>query len=493
MKDDGYRLEEGWFPGAARWEGGAFAEAVKEGGEAVPGFKERHLQCLWYDDRLRPRGLADGEGRPVAVVHPGEWNTGAGPDFLNALLRVGEGDGAVELHGDVEVHVRAADWVRHGHGRDPRYGRVVAHVTYEPGELAAGTLPEGCIQIGLKAALDAVEDFSFDNLDLTAYPIAARAVPPPCRAAAAALPPEKRGAVLEAAGEARLQLRAAVLAAAMADKGAGQVVYEETMAALGYRPNRTAFRRLARLVPLEMLRERARGDAVRAYGLLMGAAGLLPDPTSDAGRKWDGATRDFVRACWDAWWGEADAFLARRLPRDAWSRVAVRPANRPERRLMAAAVLFGKAAGLPERVEAWAKRKDGVAADEMLRAFELAEAPYWGRRLAWGAEPRGADVALVGDSRAKEVVANLLVPAMAALGAPPRVWRGMVENLPSGEANALHRETALRLFGPDHPPSLWKTGLRRQGLVHIHHEYCLSDRTRCAACPVPEILKGFQT
>ena len=75
--------------------------------------------------------------------------------------------------------------------------------------------------------------------------------------------------------------------------------------------------------------------------------------------------------------------------------------------------------------------------------------------------------------------------------APAAVWRRRVRELPAGEANALHRETAARLFGPDGAPELWRSGLRRQGLIHIHHEYCLGDRTRCAACPVPELLKGF--
>ena len=70
-------------------------------------FAERHLQCVWADDRLRPANLATAAGERVQIEHPGEWNTGPGPDFLNAALRVGP-----ELRrivGDVEIHVRPAD------------------------------------------------------------------------------------------------------------------------------------------------------------------------------------------------------------------------------------------------------------------------------------------------------------------------------------------------------------------------------------------------
>ncbi|MBR6021212.1 MAG: DUF2851 family protein, partial [Kiritimatiellae bacterium] len=214
------------------------------------------------------------------------------------------------------------------------------------------------------------------------------------------------------------------------------------------------------------------------------------DPTAGRG-DWDAETRTFARACWDAWWGEADAFLGRSLRKEDWARTGVRPANKPERRLMAAAMLFGGARSLAETMRGWAGREDGVPLDEMLRAFALKEAPYWSRRLSWGGERRKDEVALVGESRAKEVVANLVAPAMAALGEPQGTWRRRLRELPGGEANALHAETALRLFGQDHTPRLYRTGLRRQGLMHIHHEYCLGDRSRCAECPVPGLLKGF--
>ncbi|MBR6023159.1 MAG: DUF2851 family protein, partial [Kiritimatiellae bacterium] len=176
-------MTDGWYSLDG---GGGWPCAVREGagGGVPPGLKERHLQCLWADDRWRPAGLKDSRGRPVEVVHPGEWNTGAGPDFLNALVKVGD----ETLHGDVEVHIRAQDWTRHGHGGDPRYGQVRVHVTYETGTLPDGALPAGCAQVALKPALDAAEDFSFDNMDPTAYPTGARAEPPPCQAAMRALP-----------------------------------------------------------------------------------------------------------------------------------------------------------------------------------------------------------------------------------------------------------------------------------------------------------------
>jgi hypothetical protein len=347
-------IASGWFPRAAGSERleRPFPCGVCEPPPPSPSaFSERHLQCIWADDRLRPATLVTAAGERVQVEHPGEWNTGPGPDFLNAALRVGPD--LRRITGDVEIHIRPADWQRHRHADDPRYRRVCAHVAFYPGTLPAAELPAGALQISLRPALDALPDFSFDNIDLLAYPVAARAAPPPCRAAMARLAPPQRGAALDAAGETRLRRRAELLQSAMLDRGPAQVLYEEVMAALGYRPNKAPFRRLARLLPLDRLREKSAGDPVRAYALLMGCAALLPDPTSR--RAWDDETKSFLRRCWDAWWPLSDEFLARRLPRADWAKTGIRPANRPERRLMAAALLFAPAPSLPERIAAIAQ------------------------------------------------------------------------------------------------------------------------------------------
>ena len=92
---------------------------------------ERHVQAIWYDGTLRPDGLRTADGAQVRVVDPGRWNLEAGPDFLDAVLEIG-GERR-RVRGDVEVHVRAADWSAHGHGHDPAYAGVVAHVTWHPG------------------------------------------------------------------------------------------------------------------------------------------------------------------------------------------------------------------------------------------------------------------------------------------------------------------------------------------------------------------------
>ena len=64
------------------------------------------------------------DGRQITVIDPGKLNSDAGPDFFNAKIRIGDSTWA----GDVEIHVRASDWMRHGHHLDHAYDSVILHV-----------------------------------------------------------------------------------------------------------------------------------------------------------------------------------------------------------------------------------------------------------------------------------------------------------------------------------------------------------------------------
>lgn len=109
---------------------------------------ERAIQRVWAESRLTLPARA-ASGAVIEVTHPGTWNRLGGPDFLNAELRV---DGE-RRRGDIEVHLRARDWQRHGHGSDRAFRGVVLHAVLFPPALpvltADGTAPESLILLPL--------------------------------------------------------------------------------------------------------------------------------------------------------------------------------------------------------------------------------------------------------------------------------------------------------------------------------------------------------
>jgi hypothetical protein len=481
-----YEAKKGlFFPRAA-----AYAPSLEHGIDRVCEgsgrhrefpWTERHLHCVWYDPGLRPHNLQTESGEPVEVEDPGVWNLEAGPDFLGARLRLG----GRRLGGDVEVHIHPRDWVQHGHSADPRYHRVRTHLTYFPGALASEQLPAGAIQIALKNALAADPLFSFEVLDVAAYPVAARATPSPCSLVLHTWDADAKIHLLEAAGEERLRRKAERMAAAMREKGREQALYEEVLCALGYKHNKRAFRRLAERVPMSVLRDTAGTDRLSAYAVLVGVAGLLP---SQAPSRWDRATRDFLRDLWDRWWKQRSRWESSLMPPSSWRLSGLRPANRPERRLMAAAFLFIQSSGLAERWLAWATEHPGDCLERAAESLQGPAGSYWDHRLTWGGRKQPRPAALIGDSLARAILNNVFFPYLAACEMRAPFAQGLLKHLPVETGNQVVRQTALSLFGPDYPPSWLRDGLRQQGLIQIFHDYCLNDRSRCAECPFPELL-----
>ncbi len=456
--------------------------------ETPPDFPytERHLKCVWYDPRLRPPELRSARREPVIVESPGQWNLEAGPDFLDAVLLVGPEKRRVT--GDVEIHIRPADWRRHGHAANPAYRRLAAHVTYFPGYLPAGELPPGAVQIALQPLLARDPGFAFEQLDVMAYPRAAPDMAPPCGRRLETWDAGRIGLLLDAAGAERLRRKSARMASAIAARGAEQVFYEEFLCALGYKHNRQPFRELAARVPLAALRESADGNVAAAYALLAGIAGLLPADAPGG----DPAAQQYLRKLWDCWWKRRDAWEQCILPRGAWRLSGLRPQNHPLRRLMAAARMFGGAADLPALWRRLAGAGNPRAAMAALAAAVDAGDDaniYWQTRLAWGGARQTRPVRLLGAPRLAAMFLNVIAPFLEAQGcgyAP-----AYLEQAPAEESNAAVRRTARALLGVSHSPQLYRTGLRRQGLLQISSDFCLETRAHCADCRLPDLLAQF--
>src|ERR1039458_8582971 len=88
---------------------------------------EALFQFIWQYSLYNPFGLQTSDGEPLTVMQCGKLNKDAGPDFLEAKIKVGN----TILVGNVELHVKSSDWLRHGHQNDPAYQNLILHVVYE--------------------------------------------------------------------------------------------------------------------------------------------------------------------------------------------------------------------------------------------------------------------------------------------------------------------------------------------------------------------------
>lgn len=444
--------------------GRRFGECVREPSEvvAMPP-SERHLQAVWFDPALRPDGLRTREGDSVVVVHPGEWNTGAGPDFLQAELVIG----GHRVRGDVEVHLSPGDWTLHGHGRDERYRQVVAHVTWFGGAVPS-SLPFGAASLVLSDFADA--GALFDAIDASRYPRAALGGGvKPCRARLGG-DVERVFGLLAAAGSWRIQGKAARLGFRLANGEAPErVLYSAVLTALGHVQYTVSFHRLAdRVWPCA---GESRDSLLAA---LLGEAGLLPVQVEGL----DVETAGMVRRLWDLWFPRSDGPLGAPIPR---GRGAVRPANLPWRRLAAGAALLHNPAGFLGGLEGFAIEGRGWFG-EVSRWLGMGSSwPFWEQRATLCSRP-GRRVALLGKGRIGGLLLNALVPFELARGRFPEA---LLCELPAEESSSAQMEVAEALLGADGlRDGRLRSGLVQQGLVQIRNDFCSVGGGACACCLV---------
>lgn len=93
----------------------------------MPSFNEDLLQFIWRHKLLKPLPLITKSGSEVKVLNPGDLNLDSGPDFFNAQIKIND----LILAGNIEIHLKTSDWLRHNHQRDKSYDNIILHVVYE--------------------------------------------------------------------------------------------------------------------------------------------------------------------------------------------------------------------------------------------------------------------------------------------------------------------------------------------------------------------------
>jgi len=442
---------------------GRICTALNGCGGAEGGIIDKVEECLlveiWKRQLVAAESLVTGSGEKVWVIYPGKENRDCGPDFMGAVIAT---DGGL-LVGDVELHLKAADWKGHGHGRDPRYNGVILQVVWD-GEASVvlqngKTVPTLSLCHCLKGSLEEVRRWAC--LDI---------VPDePCYGALGWLGDDEMGRLLDEAGEERFRLKAGRFAAGIGEEPPSQVLYRGIMGALGYTKNKEQFEELACRLPLATLEGCCKGKALEERvivlrALLLGMARLLQDN--------DNAEWEQIRCCL----GDREPMSPPR-----WHLFRVRPENHPARRLTGAAYLL-------------ARFMDEGLLEGVLRLVEESRSDI-GRLEAGfmvGAENNSSEGerALIGQGRAREIAVNIALPfAFACAEASSQVslaeqalWLYRV--YPRSGGNEITRGLT-KLLGSK-ASALVDSARRQQGLLHLDRTFC--HPRRCADCPLAQRL-----
>jgi hypothetical protein len=420
---------------------------------------ELELQARWFAGDFG-RQFHSVSGDDIEIVQFGTWNRAAGPDFSDAVVRLNGGD---PIRGTIEFDLADRSWETHGHATNPAFDDAVLHVFVHQSDRAFFTRTKSNRNVPqVRVDPNTLPDSFSANIPL--------ARPGRCQAPLKYLSEEQLRTILGAAAQFRLQRKAARIKKIVDTHGRNEALYQEIAAALGYKENKLAFTLLAQRLPLGFLRLQ-NGDT---EAMLFGVAGFLGAPDLGIYPK---ATRSHVRKLWDRWWPHRDGMQRLVLPAKTWRLSGTRPLNHPQRRLGALATLTNAWASLTRSL---AKKTAKTAGDFFLRLHH----PFWNFHYTLASTSSPKEMALIGESRIAEILANVLLPLFLSEGA--NVWVAY-EKWPARLSNRRLETGATRLFGGDpRRPHFTKTIAQQQGLLQIYEDFCLQDNSDCAQCPFPE-------
>ena len=228
--------------------------------------KEEFLYYLW-ENRLLSKDLHTVDGDDVGIISVGIRNHDSGPDYLDARIRIGR----TLWVGHVEMHVNSSDWFRHGHQDDESYKNVVLHVVY----------CDDCERLNIPT----VEiRGKFDEKIFERYEGFLRSrLWIPCEKMIAGIQQFTWLSWLERVLVERLEIEVKDVFARLVENNYDweETMYQRVMRYLGMKVNNDAFERLARLLPLKVIRKHV-DNCLQVEAMIFGCAGFLEQEFTEA-------------------------------------------------------------------------------------------------------------------------------------------------------------------------------------------------------------------
>lgn len=419
---------------------------------------EELLHYAWKHKIFPLHELRTPEGEPVEIIDPGLKNTDAGPDFFNAKLRIGE----TLWVGNVEIHRRSSDWVRHGHATDPAYDSVILHAAAELDadvfDCRGRRIPQLLLPYPARLAERYDELLRADHY-------------PPCHIVIPTLPRLTVHGWMAALQYERLeQKRQRVMECVERCEHNWEDAFFVTLARnFGFGLNSDVFERWGHSIPLRAL-DKHRDDLFQIEALFFGQAGLLEEDL--CAPYYERLQKEYLYL--------AHKFDLRRMEAASWRLLRTRPGNFPHVRIAQMAWLFYREHSLLSRL------LEADDFDAVRRIFTAQTSEYWDTHYTFtSASPRRRKT--LSRSTQDLLIINTLCPFLFAYGAykaDERLTRRALDFLErlKPEANAIIRQwQACGLTVESAADS--------QALIQLKREYC--DAKKCLRCRFGyEYLKG---
>lgn len=423
----------------------------------MPDFNEDLLQFIWQHKLLKPLPLISTTGNQISILKPGELNVDSGPDFFNAQIKINE----LVLAGNVEVHIKTSDWLKHKHEKDRNYDTIILHVVYEHDLDLEQNKRHNVEVLEIKTLVDQKTLETYDHLLGTKEKLA-------CAKQLKNVDDFKFISWLERMTLERLETKVHRVEE-LFDLCQGD--YTQTFFILllrnfGFKVNALPFELLAKQLSVHLLLKH-RDNLLQLEALLLGMSGLLEDQFEDV----------YIRNLQNEFEFLKSKYNLKPLKKELFKFSKLRPANFPNLRLAQVANL------IHYHPEIFTEPHNRGGYSEIMKTLSINPEGYWKNHYKLDGKGLNKDLSFGKDS-AENLLINTFAPFFffySKKQAKPGYLDLATEllNACSMESNA---KTRLFLARKD----ILKSAADSQALINLYDNYC--SQKRCLKCGIAAAL-----
>ena len=394
-------------------------------------------------------------GKPFEILHPGEHNQDAGPDFFNARIKM---DGTIWA-GNVEIHTKTGEWNNHKHQNDPAYNNVILHVVAEHDKIINtqdGRQPEIWV-------MKFPEEYSHAWIDLLQ---SIRWIP--CEHLIQNVRPLDILLWMQYLAVERLEHKAKNIKSEMMQENIDfDTVFFRTLTRyFGFNTNQIPFEMLGKSLKWQQIAKH-RNNLQHIEALLFGQAGFL------VGELKDGYFMQLKREYKIL----QTKFSLEPIDAKLWKFSRMRPGNFPSIRIAQLAMLLHK----NERFFSRILETDSLKGLENL--FKTESSTYWETHYRFG-EKTEAKTKRLGKASIEILTINAIIPMLFLFG--------QIKDQQAYKDKAIHFLEALKAENNTIIRKWANLGieaenaLESQSLIHLKKHYC--NPKKCLSCRIGQIL-----
>lgn len=412
---------------------------------------EQLLHYCWKHKIFPLHQLTTTDGKEIEVLNPGLHNTDAGPDFLDAKIKIG----GVVWVGNVEIHMRTSDWFRHHHENNQAYQNIILHVVCEADDELRYPNGKAIPQLQMD-----IPDYVRKNYELLLHDD----VTPACARIVSNLNRLQIHSWLSALQVERMEMRAQQITERRQQlEGNWEDTFFVTIArSFGFGKNGDAFEHWAQSIPMSAVGKH-KDNLLQVEAIFFGQAGLLETPLE--GNEYYTRLRNEYRYL-------KHKFGFSPINPAEWKFLRLRPQNFPHIRIAQLAMMYYQQRLNLSRI------LNAQRVEDIMQLFDTHVSDYWKTHYTFDNPSTLSREKHLSNASRQSLIINAVAPILFCYGrykaneALAEKGITILEQIPA-ENNFIIRNWTEAGIRPENAADT-------QALIHLYRNYC--TRRDCLRC-----------